>query len=276
MIKFQRGLIITSVFAFLMMAGSAWAQESPSAAEALKITRQQKMLSQAITKAYIAKSAKIKTETAHTELDDCLAQFEENTMRLEDFAKSGDNGFKSRFEDTEKPWAEFRMLAMSVRNYYNPGELYLKSELLFDTYTKLEKHLKGKVKEPGVMDKVEKQAMLTQRLSMLYLAYSYLGPQSRTIREYVIESFDDSAEDYKKAFKELEKTAASNDRIYDALLILKTKWPFPNKSLKTVRYKNMQPEVVYTSMNRLHKRMGRIVGLYEQTYGVNNTQASLK
>ena len=222
------------------------------------------MLSQRIVKAYLMIGSGFNVVEAGKELDESVALFEQQFLELEEYAPTDE--IKSSMENVNKLWDEFRMLAVDKPNKLDGLILIARSDKLLkacdNVVTLLENYSENK--SSRLVNISGRQRMLSQRIAMLYFANYWGFPENDIVKIGIVEHFDEAVGLFLKSLKRLKRSSKNTDAIDEGLSLVQTYWIIPDKSLKSISTKDLTPEQVYNSTNKILKEMDEITGMYEE------------
>ncbi len=242
----------------ILLLNISFAKENrgSSASELMDIAGKQRMLSQRIAKDYLYIGKKIATSKADRQLKASLSEFlkihnklsslitDSEIKNLLDFVALSSNELK---ETANKDFTlDNAQLILDLTESMLEGNQYI-----VDSLKKV-----YKVKEFNILEKAEKQRMLSQRIAKYYIAY-----QSGIKDENTVSSMKDTVKQFSENLELLLKNRNNTVEINKKLKNIDKLWKIVHKFYNNIE-KGGLPLIVFNTTDKITKKMDEITKLY--------------
>lgn len=260
----RRSILITS--ASLLMTAPAAMGKSPAPREAdmaedINKAGRQRMLSQRISKAWLAQAMGIQANSAKDIQDKSIALFESQLTELQAHASKPE--IADTYSKLRQAFGEFRQAIMSASpNIQGTAQILALDAKVLTLAHQGTVQLEASWGKPSgqLVNLAGRQRMLSQRMAKLYLAAA-AGQSSAAAQA----ELDKVKAEFVQALQTLHKAPESNSRIKDELQLADMQWIFFEKALQTLHPGHVVPRMasdVFVTSENLLAVMDKVTGLY--------------
>lgn len=234
------------------------AQAQGALGEAINKAGRQRMLSQRISKAWLAVGQQVEPQRAEKVLGDSVGLFERQLTELKNFAPTPE--IRSTYARLETTWTEFRTLAASRPSQGSALQLLgLDAQVLGLAHQgtqQLELHAGKPVSQ--LINVAGRQRMLSQRLAKLHLATTW-----KTAGAEATAQISQAKQEFVHALEQLEKAQLTNSAIQHQLTLARQQWMFFDAALARVDSPaKRDAENVFVASENILQVMDQITELY--------------
>lgn len=228
--------------------------------EAINDAGKQRMLSQKIAKSYLMIASDVQIDKYQKELDQDMAMFAESLQKLTSYFKDNEIVLKE-ITKIDRFWLQFREVASSSEYDKDKcNSIIRRADLLLKATQIVVKSIaaKDKTKIGGIIDKSGSLRMLSQKLTVYYVALhlklSVAG---------VDERFNETITLLDKRLTDLIALKNFNtDEINSKLKRVTADWSFIKRKLSSNN--SSSPAIMAVTLNNLMLQMDEITGLYSK------------
>ncbi|UUZ64045.1 type IV pili methyl-accepting chemotaxis transducer N-terminal domain-containing protein [Polaromonas sp. P1-6] len=191
--------------------------------DAINKAGRQRMLSQRMSKAYLALIQKVETGSAQQVLDRSMSTFDRQLVELKAYAPSPE--IHDTYARLESVWSEFKSVLVGTtpgkEHASNLIQLDAKILALSNQGTRQYEQAAGKATLGKLVNIAGRQRMLSQRMAKFYLANSLrVDPQGSTAE------IGKSRTEFLAALEVLRKAPEATTRIKEELALADSQWVF--------------------------------------------------
>jgi hypothetical protein len=236
----------------------AWtAQADLDTASAINKAGRQRMLSQRIAKAYCQLSLGIEAEASRALLHQSIALFDAQLVELSGFVN--DAADRSAMADLARIWGPFRVRADGEVSREGCTELAAASEPLLAAAQRLTERIRSHAASDlgRLIDISGRQRMLTQRLTLLYMAGA-AGNRSGELRA----RREATAQEFAQGLERLRETAGTTPAIRRQLDAVALQWEW-FRSVLELEGDGSYAQLVADASESILLSLEQITGQYE-------------
>lgn len=230
--------------------------------DAINKAGRQRMLSQRMSKAYLALIQKVETGSAQQVLDRSMSTFDRQLVELKAYAPSPE--IRDTYARLESVWSEFKSVLVGTTpgKEHAPNLIQLDAKILAlsNQGTLQYEQAAGKATLGKLVNIAGRQRMLSQRMAKFYLANSLrVDPQGSTAE------IGKSRTEFLAALEVLRKAPEATTRIKEELALADSQWVFFDMGLSRLEGAHSSPKLmsdVFITSENLLSVMDRITGLY--------------
>ena len=230
--------------------------------DAINKAGRQRMLSQRMSKAYLALIQKVEAGSAQQVLDRSMATFDRQLVELKAYAPSPD--IRNTYAKLEGAWSEFKSVLVGTvpGKEHAPHLIQLDANILALAHqgTMQYEQAAGKATLGKLVNIAGRQRMLSQRMAKFYLANSLrVDPQGSTAE------IGKSRTEFLAALEVLRKAPEATTRIKEELALADSQWVFFDMGLSRLEGAHSSPKLmsdVFITSENLLSVMDRITSLY--------------
>lgn len=230
--------------------------------DAINKAGRQRMLSQRMSKAYLALIQKVETGSAQQVLDRSMSIFDRQLAELKAYAPKPE--IRDTYAKLESVWSEFKSVLVGTV----PGKEHALKLMQLDGRilalanqgTQQYEQASGSAAVGKLVNIAGRQRMLSQRMAKLYLANSLQMDAQGSIAE-----IGKSRAEFIAALEVLRKAPEATPKIKEELALADSQWVFFDLGLSRLEGANSSPKLmadVFVSSENLLSVMDRITGLY--------------
>ncbi|MCG8313052.1 MAG: type IV pili methyl-accepting chemotaxis transducer N-terminal domain-containing protein [Pseudomonadales bacterium] len=233
--------------------------ETLSMGSALNKAGRQRMLTQNITKNYLALGLNVKVVKSRNELDQSVALFEEQFQELVDYAPT--SKISHNLGKVQNLWAVYRRLAISPFSESNAIALLEQNNALLSACHQVVVDLEEYAarRSAKMVNVSGRQRMLSQRIAMYYFAHA-MGYRS----EQFISAFEKAKQEFHSGLKTLQGFNKNTPEIANALNKVNAQWELSQTGFKLLNNSQYVPHVITVTTSGMLKRMDHITKMYEK------------
>ena len=228
-------------------------------AEAINISGRQRMLTQRMMKNYLLIGADVKADKASGQLDDAVALFEEQFLKLRDYSPT--NAISSRLDSVESLWIPHRSQIIGQPSRQDLQPLLQTNLALLkacdDVVKEIEKY--AQVESARLVNISGRQRMLSQKIAKVYTALYWRvdSPELKTEFAAAIDLFEQS-------LTELEGYTDNTPELKDSLRKVRNQWNFSQSGFNLESTGTYVPTVISVTTESILKKMDEITMQYQQ------------
>ena len=227
--------------------------------DAINKAGRQRMLSQRISKAYLAVAHKVEVNAAQQVLERSLALFDRQLAELKAFAPSPD--IRETYARLDGPWSEFKGVVGAAPAREQAAKLLqLDSSILALSNQGTQQYEKASSKAVGRLVNIAgRQRMLSQRMAKFYLAGAMnVDPQGSQAE------IGKARTEFLAAMETLRSAPEATPRIKEELALGDSQWIFFDQGLQQGNGAQSAKQMsnVFVSSENLLSVMDRVTGLY--------------
>ena len=229
--------------------------------DAVNKAGRQRMLSQRMSKAYLALLANLDNNQAHNVLDRSMALFDRQLTELKGFAPNPT--VQDTYQQLDQAWSEFKLLLVGAVPSRSGALKVLQSDakvLALANQGTLQYEQSSGKPSAQLVNIAGRQRMLSQRMAKFYLASSLQLEQSMAASE-----LEKSRREFVTALETLRQAPQATDKIRADLALADGQWVFFNQALnqtKTGADPTKAASDVFISSENLLSIMDDVTGLY--------------
>ncbi|MDQ3272652.1 MAG: type IV pili methyl-accepting chemotaxis transducer N-terminal domain-containing protein [Pseudomonadota bacterium] len=230
--------------------------------DAINKAGRQRMLSQRMSKAYLALIQKVETSSAQQVLDRSMSTFDRQLVELKAYAPHAE--IRDTYAKLENLWSEFKSVLVGTvpdkEHALKLMQLDAKILSLANQGTQQYEQTGGSAVVGKLVNIAGRQRMLSQRMAKLYLANSLQMDAHGSIAEIA-----KSRGEFIAALAVLRKAPEATPRIKEELALADSQWVFFDLGLSRLEGARSSPKLmsdVFVSSENLLSVMDRITGLY--------------
>lgn len=221
-----------------------------------------RMLSQRMSKAYLALIQKVEAGSAQQVLDRSMATFDRQLVELKAYAPSPD--IRNTYAKLEGAWSEFKSVLVGTvpGKEHAPQLIQLDANILALAHqgTMQYEQAAGKATLGKLVNIAGRQRMLSQRMAKFYLANAlHVDPQGS------IAEIGKSRAEFVAALEVLRKAPEATSKIKEEQTLADAQWIFFDQGLQRLDGVRSSPKMmadVFVSSENLLSVMDRITGMY--------------
>ena len=228
--------------------------------DAINKAGRQRMLSQRMSKAYLALAHKVEAESARQVLDRSVALFDRQLAELKHFAPAPD--IRETYVKLESVWSDFKevVVGTSPAKEHATKVIQLDGAMLALANQGTQQYERASGKSVGKLVNVAgRQRMLSQRMAKFYLANALKVDPQGSVAE-----IGKARAEFVAATELLRSAPETTPKIKEELGLADMQWIFFNQGLQHMdgmQSPKLMSDVFVTSENLLSV-MDRITGLY--------------
>ncbi|MBC7641767.1 MAG: type IV pili methyl-accepting chemotaxis transducer N-terminal domain-containing protein [Flavobacterium sp.] len=227
-------------------------------AESINKAGRQRMLSQRMAKDYILIGSGVKVEEATKELDDASVLFNESYNELVLFCKNED--VVKSLEFVDGLWKKYRQKVLSTPDIDTAASVIIDANNLTNACNVVVEKIvaSSNSKKAPLPNICGRQRMLSQRMAMLYAAYSWQVPYKNLTKD-----LDTTINDFQVGLTTLTDNDNNTDEIKTILRLQISEWDFLKSSFD-LNKQRLTPVQIFSSTNLVMKNFDRATKLYEK------------
>jgi len=229
--------------------------------DAINKAGRQRMLSQRISKAYLALVHKVEAESAQHVLDRSIALFDRQLVELKAFAPAAD--IKETYGKLEGSWNEFKgvLVGSAPSKEHAAKVIQMDATILALSNQGTQQYERVAAKAVGKLVNIAgRQRMLSQRMAKFYLAGALdVDPQGSAAE------IGKARTEFLAAMDILRNAPEATSKIKDELALADSQWVFFDQGLKRPAGAQQSPKQmsdVFVTSENLLSVMDRVTGLY--------------
>jgi hypothetical protein len=229
--------------------------------DAINKAGRQRMLSQRISKAYLALAHKVEADSARQVLDRSLALFDRQLAELKHFAPAPD--IRETYVKLEAVWSDFKdvVVGSAPAREHAAKVIQLDGAILALANQGTQQYERVSAKSLGKLVNVAgRQRMLSQRMAKFYLANAMKVDPQGSVAE-----IGKARAEFVAATELLRNAPESTPKIKEELALADSQWIFFNQGLQHLDGAHQSPKLmsdVFVTSENLLSVMDRITGLY--------------
>jgi hypothetical protein len=229
--------------------------------DAINKAGRQRMLSQRISKSYLAMVQGVEVESARSILDKSMALFDRQLVELRAFAPNPD--IRDSYNKLDVAWGEFKLALIGAAPSKGaaPNVVALDSKVLVLAHQGTVQYEAALGKSTGhLINLAGRQRMLSQRMAKFYLAAGLGISSSASMTE-----LNSSRADFLSAMKTLKEAPESSTRIKDELQLAEMQWVFFEKAIQRLSPGQVAARAsadVFVTSENLLSVMDKVTGMY--------------
>jgi nitrate/nitrite-specific signal transduction histidine kinase len=229
--------------------------------DAINKAGRQRMLSQRISKAYLALAHKVEAESARQVLDRSLALFDRQLAELKHFAPGPD--IRETYVKLEALWSDFKdvVVGSAPAKEHAAKVLQLDGAILALANQGTQQYERASARSLGKLVNIAgRQRMLSQRMAKFYLASAMKVDPQGSVAE-----IGKARAEFVAALETLRSAPESTPRIKEELALADAQWIFFNQGMQHPDAAHHTPKVmsdVFVTSENLLSVMDRVTGLY--------------
>jgi hypothetical protein len=229
--------------------------------DAINKAGRQRMLSQRISKAYLALAHKVEADSARQVLDRSLALFDRQLAELKHFAPAPD--IRETYVKLETLWSDFKdvVVGTAPAKEHAAKVIQLDAAILTLANQGTQQYERTSAKSLGKLVNVAgRQRMLSQRMAKFYLAHALKVDPPGSLAEIA-----KARTEFMAATELLRNAPESTPKIKEELALADGQWIFFNQGLQHLDGAHLSPKLmsdVFVTSENLLSVMDRITGLY--------------
>jgi len=229
--------------------------------DAINKAGRQRMLSQRMSKAYLALVQKVETESAQQVLDRSISLFDRQLIELKAFAPAAD--IKETYTRLEGSWSEFKgvLVGSAPAKEHAAKVVQLDAAILALSNQGTQQYERVSAKAVGKLVNIAgRQRMLSQRMAKFCLANSLHVDSNASLVE-----IGKARTEFLAAMDVLRNAPEATARIKDELALADNQWIFFDQGLKRLDGAHPSPKLmsdVFVTSENLLSVMDRVTGLY--------------
>jgi hypothetical protein len=229
--------------------------------DAINKAGRQRMLSQRMSKAYLALVQQVEAESARQALDRSIALFDRQLVELKAFAPAPD--IKETYTQLERSWSDFKgVLVGSAPSRDQAAKVVqMDATILALAHQGTQQYERVSAKAVGKLVNIAgRQRMLSQRMAKLCLANAMHVDSNVSLAE-----IGKARTEFLAAMETLRSAPEATSRIKDELSLADSQWIFFDQGLKLLSSTYPSPKLmsdVFVSSENLLTVMDRVTGLY--------------
>lgn len=252
-------LTVTCLSALLLLTCQLSAARVLTIAESINKAGQQRMLSQRISKNYLAVANRIFTSDSKAELNGSIEMFERNLTNLGESVV--DENSKNALTKLQDKWQVFHQIITTQPNKENTNKILEENTKLLTVAHSLVVSLENYANKSGakLVNISGRQRMLSQRITLYYFA-SYAGYRGDSHHQHL----NTAVEEFDKALSILLKSEENTKEIADSLKDVHRQWEFYKPKFEKVGTDRYVPRIIRIITENILKDMDKITNLYER------------
>ena len=217
-------------------------------------------ISQEVVKDYLALGAEVQHEMARHEIDEGIALFEDHLFELEDFDKNPQ--IVEQLEKLEEIWMPMRLILVREPKIEDAPGLIAHSTDLMKEADALLGLIEDDVKfhEAKLVNLAEREAVLSQRIAMLYIG-KYWGVNYPTLEK----EFNEAKDEFDRDMKELLTATQNTPAIIKQLKRVESEWEFAQEAMH-FDSDELEPSIIFVTTHQIMKRMDKVAHLYHDLH----------
>ena len=229
--------------------------------DAINKAGRQRMLSQRMSKAYLALVQKVEAESARQVLDRSIALFDRQLVELKAFAPAAD--IKETYAKLEGSWSDFKGLLVGSAPSKEHASRIVQMDATILTLSNqgTQQYERVSAKAVGKLVNIAgRQRMLSQRMAKFYLANALHVDPNGSVTE-----IGKARAEFLTAMETLRKAPEATPKIKDELTLADNQWIFLDQGLQRLAGAQQSPKLmsdVFVASEDLLSIMDRITGLY--------------
>ena len=229
--------------------------------DAINKAGRQRMLSQRISKAYLALAHKVEADSARQVLDRSLALFDRQLAELKHFAPAPD--IRETYVKLEAVWSEFKgaVVGAPPAREHAAKVLQLDGAILALANQGTQQYERASAKAVGKLVNIAgRQRMLSQRMAKFYLAGAMKVDPQGSVAE-----IGKARAEFIAALETLRSAPETTPKIKEELALADGQWLFFNRGLQQLDGAQQSPKLmsdVFVASENLLSVMDSITGLY--------------
>ena len=229
--------------------------------DAINKAGRQRMLSQRMSKAYLALVQNVETESARQVLDRSISLFDRQLIELKAFAPAAD--IKETYTRLEGSWSEFKgvLVGSAPAKEHAAKVVELDAAILALSNQGTQEYERVSAKAVGKLVNIAgRQRMLSQRMAKFCLANSLHVDSNASVAE-----IGKARTEFLVAMDILRNAPEATARIKDELALADNQWIFFDQGLKRLDGAHPSPKLmsdVFVTSENLLSVMDHVTGLY--------------
>lgn len=239
--------------------GAAQAADVLTDAQAVNYAGSLRYLSQRAMKNYLAVGAGIRPDQAHRQLDESVADFEQNLQALLVYAK--DSELQKSLHQIEALWQQQRQLLLAAPQKEQARRLLQDNNrllLLCEQTTQAIGDATNR-REALLINTAGRQRMLSQKIAKAYFALYW-----QVADEQLEGEFEQAVQQFSLAMKQLKNSPDNSEPIRQALNKVDSQWNFSRTGFALNKDGRYVPTVISVTTESILWKMDAITHDYEQ------------